>query len=189
MSAHDPVPPFPQEPAFGSREAVEQAAETLRGFTPGPWRYEEHGKGLPLVVRAPDDRFASGRLVASIPAGYDASPSYAAQLWTAFPDAENNARLIAAAPDLLAEAERLRQGVEEANRWADSLQEQRDALADALEDWHRPWVGIELRGGGDLAPYAGFFIRDDDAKTSVYVSKSEWAKVLKTRELLRKAGR
>src|SRR5215207_6248610 len=28
------VGPFPAEPAFGSPEAVEQAAETLRGFTP-----------------------------------------------------------------------------------------------------------------------------------------------------------
>src|SRR5688572_9996165 len=32
-----PATPFTAVPAFGSSEAVEQAAETIRGFTPGPW--------------------------------------------------------------------------------------------------------------------------------------------------------
>jgi hypothetical protein len=42
--AHDPVPPFPQEPAFGSPEAVEQAAETIRGL--GTAEYEHRQRVL-----------------------------------------------------------------------------------------------------------------------------------------------
>lgn len=74
-------------------EVVEQAAETIRGFTPGPWRYQEESDAYTHIVRV-GERFLCQ--LAQDTSG----------------EAEANARLIASAPDLLAEVERLRAEVE-----------------------------------------------------------------------------
>lgn len=85
IAASDPVGPFPQEPAFGSPEAVEQAAETIQGFTPGPLTAQQ-GDPEPCIV-----------LKGSRP--------------VAFVSGLGNARLFAAAPDLLCERDALRREV------------------------------------------------------------------------------
>lgn len=123
----EPMPPFPQEPAPGSAQAVEVAARTIRGFTPGPWK----------VVSKPGDMTVG-----------KGSRALAALL--GLPDAEKiaNARLMAAAPDLLAENERLRASIGEA--WGSATDwriaaENMEGVADALEavldfcnpDWRR----------------------------------------------------
>lgn len=106
----DPVPPFPQEPAFGSPAAVEQAAETMRcGSCGGRGYVPDEGAGS----RACRDCNGDGHL-------------------PTFPDEP--------APDLLAERDRLLSEVERlkvreallfnSNR---EIREQRDALADELE--------------------------------------------------------
>lgn len=79
-------------------------AETIRGFTPGPWTAEalvfaatgEPSEKWQISARAIDGDLI---LVAHVAGGGEAK--------------EPNARLIAAAPDLLAEIERLRTRVEE----------------------------------------------------------------------------
>lgn len=118
-----PVGPFHQEPVFGSPEAVAQAAELIRasatttelqlppeelpayaeavaqaahvlhGFTPGPWRCKpisdrrlNHHRGY--EIRGPE------------------TETYIRDVRE--DEIEANARLIAAAPDLLAERDRLR---------------------------------------------------------------------------------
>lgn len=134
-AADDPrtVGPFPQEPALGSPEAVEQAAETIRGFTPGPWAAVPHDPGELRLKR----RFWQ--------IGQEHEPNKGVGF--AFGEDDANARLIASAPDLLAEVERLRAeregdaeirfalnaaGLQASAREEEALR-QRDTLADALE--------------------------------------------------------
>lgn len=74
--------------------------------TPVTWTRESGGNTH--YIKAPDSRFAGGRTIARVDAGYDASPSYATRLWTVFPDAEANADLLAAAPELAEALEAIR---------------------------------------------------------------------------------
>lgn len=111
------VGPFPQEPAPGSPEAVAQAAETIRGFTPGPWRRREPFHEV----------WAGTRHVATCP--YQTNPYHSGK---GSDEAAANAALIARAPELLAENERLRAAHMGALGRSCALEEQRDALADAL---------------------------------------------------------
>lgn len=83
LQDHDnPIGPLPQEPAAGSPEAEVRAAETIRGFTPGPLTAQQ-GDPEPCIV-----------LKGSRP--------------VAFVTGLGNARLFAAAPDLLRERDALR---------------------------------------------------------------------------------
>lgn len=91
ITGNDPMPPFPQEADFGSEAAVAQAAETLRGFSPEPWAIVE---STPSLIKA------GGRIIAQ---ALDPIPHQGIdRMWA-------NARLMAAAPDLLRERDALRE--------------------------------------------------------------------------------
>lgn len=78
-------------------------------------RWEVGGADLRnIAIRSPDERFADGRLIALVPAGYDSSPSPAIQNWKEFPDAPAHALLMAAAPELASLLERYLRIEEEA---------------------------------------------------------------------------
>jgi hypothetical protein len=95
--------PSPVEPPLGSPGAMAQAAETIRRFTPGPWRIEDpmgpetlsvvHGEGGPA-----DWIFIAWVDVCGDDGEVNVTPE---EGWA-------NAALIARAPELLAEVERLR---------------------------------------------------------------------------------
>lgn len=130
----DSVGPFPAEPAFGSPEAVEQAAETIRNFTPGPWRIEDPlGPGILSIVAGPDDP-GTWLDIAQVPVeesttGIDSDT------------ASNNAALLAAAPDLLAEVERLR----------DAMVQKEAERLDVVAENARFRLTLDVRGRGDAA--------------------------------------
>jgi hypothetical protein len=126
------VGPFPQEPPFESPGAVEQAAETIRGFAPGPWA----ARAVPV---SPVEE-CGGTIHA-------ADGTEIACVWRKreedrkdIPEAAANARLIAAAPDLLRERDELRAEVANLAEAALAAADQRDALADALENLRADWA-------------------------------------------------
>jgi hypothetical protein len=187
----EPVGPFPSEPAPGSAEAVAQAAETIRGFTSGPWRVEDPlGPGILSIVAGPS--YPGEWLdIAQVPVECETTGISAEE-------AVANARLITAAPDLLAEvvylrtktanlqegikdraeserywkaaAERALTGLDRQHALAAEGSKKRDALADALP----PLLAlIEDRFTGASAAWKG------EARAALAVG----------REALRKAGR
>jgi hypothetical protein len=91
--------------------------------TPSPWETREFDESQ-TVVYGPKYDGGKRELVAIVSVGYDR------------PNGEDNAKLIARAPDLLAEVERLSQGIV----WAHY------ELAEKLDDADRRWVMDLLSG-------------------------------------------